>query len=112
MNLATPPVNLKAVPRQVNCFCAQVLMADCDDVPFQKFDRFFYKTLPQFSGRHLDWTVWFELFQIAVGLTDLVPKRNLSYLKDRLDKETRETIEGYIADDYDEVIALLKEKFT
>lgn len=87
-------------------------MADREDVPFKKFDRFIYKNLPDFSGRHLDWAGWFELYQTAVGNTDLEPEVKLSYLKKRLDRNTCADIESYTSEDYDLVIGLLQTRFT
>lgn len=76
------------------------------------FDRFVYKNLPQFSGDHLDWSEWYQLFLVAVGDTDLDQRVKMNFLKTKLDPETRKTIKHYTSKEYENILKLLVEKFT
>lgn len=117
-------------------FQAQVMMADREEAPEEEipdaeplanpkpgaeptttpkrreFVKFNYQTLPDFSGKPLDWRGWFEMYQIAVGETDITPTFKFNYLKARLDKKTKDSLDGYLVADYDEVMKLLHKRFT
>lgn len=77
-----------------------------------KFDHFLYKNLPSFTGEHLDWTEFFELFKETVDKTDLKDVVKLSYLKQKLDPKTRKQINSYTSKDYANVKTLLENLFT